>query len=243
VRAAHVVEWLGTRRPDVLGLQELKLPSDEFPAAPLAEAGYHAAVHGQKTWNGVALVSREPLDEVQRGIPELSDDPQARILSARRGDVRLINVYVPNGETVESQKYAYKLRWLEALARHLDESHDPGAPLAIFGDFNIAPEDLDIYDPVAFQNRVLFSEPEHAALQRLFDWGLTDLFRRFHTEERSYSWWDYRQAAFRRNLGARIDLILVTRPLAERAVSCEIDMEPRTREKPSDHTPVVAVFS
>ena len=172
----------------------------------------------------------------------MADDPQARVISATLGGMRLINVYVPNGESVDSEKFPYKLRWLEALAHHLENHGRPDEPLAVLGDFNIAPDDRDVFDPVAFAGKILFSEPEHSALRRLCDWGLIDLFRHLHGDQKRYSWWDYRQAAFRRNLGARIDLILVTRPLLERAVSCEIDPAPRKLEKPSDHAPVVAVF-
>jgi exodeoxyribonuclease-3 len=242
MRADAVAAWIGERRPDLLALQELKLTEADFPSVAFAGSGYGAAIHGQKTYNGVALLSREAIEDVSKGLPEMADDPQSRLIKARRGDVTVINVYVPNGSEVGSEKYAYKLRWLEALARHLEGRHRPEEPLAIVGDFNVAPEARDIYDPVAFQNQVLFSEPERAALGRLLDWGLVDLFRKFHDEEGLYSWWDYRAAAFRRKLGARIDLILVTRSLADRALRCEIDIEPRRREKPSDHTPVWAEF-
>ncbi len=242
-RGGHVLDWLRARRPDVLGLQELKAEEHDFPAPAFREEGWQAAVHGQKTWNGVALLAREPLEDVQRGIPELADDPQARIIRARVHGVRLYNLYVPNGESVGSEKFSYKLHWLEALARHLETACDPAEPLAVFGDFNIAPEDRDVHDPAAFRGRVLFTDEEHAALERLRDWGLVDLFRAFHDESGLYSWWDYRQAGFRRDAGARIDLILVTRALLSRAVSCEIDVEPRRLEKPSDHTPVVAEFA
>ena len=241
-RGGHVLDWLRARRPDILGLQELKAEEHDFPAEVFLDEGWHAAVHGQKAWNGVALLAREPLEDVRCGIPELADDPQARIVSARCGGLRLYNLYVPNGESVGSGKFAYKLRWLDAMARHLEAACDPGEPLAIFGDCNIAPEDRDVHDPESFRGRVLFSDEEHAALQRLLDWGLVDLFRAFHDGGGLYSWWDYRQAGFRRNVGARIDLVMVTRPLLARAVSCEIDSQPRGWEKPSDHAPVVAVF-
>ena len=243
MRTEAVVSWLHERKPDILALQELKTLEEDFPAAALADVGYSAAVHGQKTWNGVAILAREPLASVSTGMPEMDDDPQARLIKARHEDVTVINVYVPNGSEVGSDKYAYKLRWLDALARHLETHHGPDEALAIVGDFNIAPEDRDIHDPAAFAGKVLFSEPEHAALRRLLDWGLVDLFRNFHEEAGLYSWWDYRAAAFRRKMGARIDLILATRPLAARARACDIDVEPRRKEKPSDHTPVWAEFA
>ncbi len=243
MRADAVAAWLGEHQPGLLALQELKLIEADFPAAAFTAHGYGAAVLGQKTYNGVALLSREPIEDVSKGLPEMKDDPQARFIKARRGDVTVINVYVPNGSEVGSEKYAYKLTWLDALARHLETRHRPDEPLAIVGDFNVAPEARDIYDPVAFKDQVLFSEPERAAIGRLLDWGLVDLFRRFHDEERLYSWWDYRGMAFRRKMGARIDLILTTRSLAERARRCEIDVGPRRSEKPSDHTPVWAEFA
>ena len=242
MRADAVTAWLEERKPGILALQEIKLTEETFPAAAFAGAGYGAAVHGQKTYNGVALLSPDAVENVAKGLPEMEDDPQARLIKARRGDVTIINVYVPNGSEVGSDKYAYKLRWLDALARHLEARHRPDEALVIVGDFNVAPEERDIYDPVAFKDQVLFSEPERGALRRLLDWGLVDLFRRFHEEAGLYSWWDYRAAAFRRKMGARIDLILATRPLADRALRCEIDVEPRRREKPSDHTPVWAEF-
>jgi len=238
-----VLDWVRRANPTVLGLQELKMTAEEFPEEVFLDAGWLSYVHGQKAWNGVALLAADTLEDVTRGIPEHPEDPQARILSARLGEVRLICVYVPNGESVVSPKFQYKLNWLDGLARHLETSHDPQAPLAIFGDFNIAPADADVFDPEAFRGQVLFSDEEHRALQRLLDWGLVDLFRRFHPEPGQFSWWDYRQMAFRRNLGARLDLILATEPLAARAVSCEIDREPRGWERPSDHTPVVARFA
>ena len=243
MRAPAVAAWIDARRPDLLALQELKLTEDDFPGAEFATRNFRAAIHGQKTYNGVAFLSADALEDVAKGMPEMEDDPQARLIKARRGDVTIINVYVPNGSTVGSDKYAYKMRWLDAFARHLESRHRPDEALVVVGDFNVAPEARDIYDPVAFKDQVLFSEPERAALGRLFDWGLVDLFRRFHEGAGLYSWWDYRAAAFRRKLGARIDLILATRALADRALRCEIDVEPRRAEKPSDHTPVWAQFA
>lgn len=241
-RGAHVLDWLRKVRPSVLGLQELKVTAEDYPEEVFLDAGWLSEVHGQKTWNGVALLSLEPLEEVRRGIPEHEGDPQARLLSARLDEVRLINVYVPNGESVQSEKFGYKLRWLDGLARHLETRHDPGEPLALFGDMNIAPADLDVHDPERFFGQVLFSDEEHAALRRLLDWGLIDLFRRLHPNDRAFSWWDYRAGAWPRDHGARIDLLLVTEPLARRAASCEIDREPRSWNRPSDHAPVVARF-
>lgn len=243
MRSTAVAAWLRAAAPDLLAIQELKSTEDGYPRQAFEEIGYLSAVHGQKTWNGVSILSRAPLDDIRRGLPEMEDDPQARFVSTRAGETAVVNVYVPNGAEVGSDKYAYKLRWLDALARHIEARYRPDDRLVIVGDFNIAPDERDIHDPEAFKDQVLFSEPERAALGRLLDWGLVDLFRRFHDEGGLYSWWDYRMAAFRRNLGARIDLILATKPLADRAISCEIDVAPRKLEKPSDHTPVLARFA
>ncbi len=243
MRSGAVTSWLRANEPDLLAVQELKSTEEDYPRAAFEELGYQSTVHGQKTWNGVSILSRAPLAEVQKGLPEMADDPQARFVSGRIGQIAIINVYVPNGAEVGSDKYAYKLRWLDCLARHIEARYRPDEKLVLVGDFNIAPDERDIHDPVAFKDQVLFSEPERAALKRLMDWGLVDLFRRFHDGGGLYSWWDYRMAAFRRNLGARIDLILATRSIADSAISCEIDVEPRKLEKPSDHTPVIGRFS
>lgn len=242
VRLAAVLDWLRAHQPDVLALQELKLKSEDFPAARLLEHGYHAAVLGQKTYNGVALLSRRPLSGLRSGLAGMPGDPQARLISGSLDGVRIINVYVPNGQDVGTDKYAYKLAWLEALHGELALRHAPGEPLLVLGDFNIAPQDRDVYDPELFRGQILFSDQEHAALGKLFDWGLEDVFRRFQDGPGHYTWWDYRMNAFRRHQGARIDLILATRPLGEAATSCIIDREPRRAEKPSDHAPVLAAF-
>jgi exodeoxyribonuclease-3 len=242
-RLEHVLSWAGAHGPDVLGLQETKATDEQFPLESFRESGWHVAHAGQKTYNGVALISREPLEEVRAGFPGDPDPAQARVLSGSFRGVRVINVYVPNGSEVDSPPFAYKLAWLDALAAWLRDEHDPGAPLVILGDFNIAPEDRDVYDPEACRGRVHASEPERRGLERLTAWGLEDLFRRHHEEGGLYSWWDYRAGRFRRNHGLRIDLILSTAALAGRCRDCRIDPEPRRRERPSDHAPVLAAFS
>lgn len=249
-RLAHVLDWLDVVQPDLLGLQELKLPTEEFPHEAFALRGYHAAVHGQKAYNGVALLTRQPLDGVERGIEELAADDQARIISGRLSGtpggafdgVRVVDMYVPNGQAVGTDKYRYKLAWLDSVGRHFEAKRRPDEPLIVMGDFNIAPDDRDVYDPEEYRGQVLFSDAEHAALSRLLDWGLVDLFRRFHREGGLYSFWDYRMGAFRRNLGLRIDLVLATAPLLPHALDCSIDTSPRERDRPSDHAPVVARF-
>jgi exodeoxyribonuclease-3 len=242
VRLPHLGEWLGANHVDVLGLQETKLTDPDFPAAELGALGLAGAWHGQKTYNGVALLARLPLADVARGIPGFADE-QARVIAATVAGIRVIDVYVPNGQSVDSDKYAYKLRWLEALAGYVEAELGRHPRLAIMGDFNIAPEDRDVHDPKAWEGQVLCSAPERAALGRLVALGLVDLFRQFPQAERTFSWWDYRAAGFRRNAGLRIDLILASPALAATCTGCRVDREPRTRERPSDHAPVLATFA
>jgi exodeoxyribonuclease-3 len=242
VRLDHVLEWLEAERPDVLALQETKLRDENFPVAAFEPLGYRCAFSGQPTYNGVALITREPVSNIVTDLAD-SSDPQRRVLGATVGDVRIYDLYVPNGQTVDSDKYQYKLRWLESLTQTLRGELERHRHCVIVGDFNIAPEDRDVHDPDAWRGKVLCSEPERAALARLLDLGLHDVFRRFDQPDESYSWWDYRAAAFRRNRGLRIDLILASGPLSERCAGCRIDSGPRRLERPSDHTPVVAEFA
>jgi exodeoxyribonuclease III len=241
VRLPHVIEWLGSEKPDVLALQETKTVDEQFPHAELQAAGYHSVCAGQKTYNGVALLSRQPLADMLRDFPGI-DDAQRRTLAATIGGIRVLNVYVPNGESVGSEKYAYKLDWLERLTAYVRDQLTKHPRLVLLGDFNIAPESRDVHDPAAWEGSVLFSAPERAAFQRLIDTGLRDTFRVFEQEAKSFSWWDYRMNAFRRNMGLRIDHILASPALSERCRSCRIDKGPRKRERPSDHTPVIAEF-
>lgn len=241
VRLPQVLDWLRAHRPDVIGLQETKVPDEQFPAEPFRELGYHALYRGQSAYNGVAILSRTPATDVLAALPG-KDDGQCRFLAARFAELRVVNVYVPNGEAVGSDKYAYKLAWLAALRDYLSGELARTPLLAVIGDFNIAPEERDVHDPKLWQDRVLFSEPERAAFRALIALGLVDVFRRFEQPEKSFSWWDYRLHAFRRNLGLRIDHILASPALAERARACRIDTAPRALERPSDHAPVVAEF-
>ena len=241
VRLPQLLEWLRATVPDVVALQETKLSGDAFPAAELAVAGYQSVWSGQKTYNGVATLARSELSEVLCDMPGY-DDPQRRILAANVGGVRVINLYVPNGQRVGSDKFLYKLGWLRALRHWLrDEiaSHDR---LIVLGDFNIAPEDRDVHDPAAWVGSVLVSPEEREALQATLSLGLIDVFRRFEQPPRAFSWWDYRAGAFQRNNGLRIDLMLATKAMAELCTGCTIDREPRRVERASDHTPVVATF-
>lgn len=238
VRLPHVERWCGAAQPDVLALQETKLEDAKFPVAALEAAGYTCAYSGQKTYNGVAILARKPITDVVHGIDGY-DDPQRRILSATVGDVRVVNLYVVNGQTVGSEKYAYKLDWLAKVTAFLGEEIRRHPRLVVLGDFNIAPDDRDVHDPLAWHEQILCSTPERDALKRLLDLGLADSFRLFNEDGGHFSWWDYRQAAFRRNLGLRIDLILASEALRPHCRSASIEREPRTWERASDHTPVV----
>lgn len=239
VRLPHVLDWLAIHQPDVLCLQETKLDDASFPVAEIEAAGYRALHAGQKTYNGVAILGKTTGTEVQVGIPEFTDD-QKRVLAATYGDVRIVCAYVPNGQSVDSEKYQYKLRWLDALTRWLREEREKHSRLAVLGDYNIAPEDRDVHDPEAWEGQVLVSPAERQAFAGLVGLGLKDAFRLFDQPPATYSWWDYRAAAFRRNLGLRIDHILLSEPLAKQCRACWIDTTPRKLERPSDHAPVVA---
>lgn len=242
VRLPQVLDWLAREQPDVLALQETKLQDADFPAADIEAAGYHVAYAGQKTYNGVAVLSREPGSARVTDLPGL-DDPQRRVLGLSVGALRVLDLYVPNGQEVGSEKYAYKLGWLAALADYVAAQLAEHPQLVVLGDFNIAPDDRDVHDPEAWRDKILCSEAERAALRRLLDLGLSDTFRLFEQEPKSFSWWDYRGMGFRRNLGLRIDLILASAPLAARCRTCRVDKAPRKLERPSDHAPVVAEFA
>lgn len=242
VRLPQVLQWLESSPVDVLCLQETKLTNDKFPVTEIAAAGYQVAFSGQKTYNGVAILSRYPMHDVVKNNP-LFEDEQQRIISATIEGMRVICAYIPNGQAVGTDKYEYKLRWLDALTRWLKEELTANASLALLGDYNIAPADTDVYDPVEWAGQVLCSDPERAAFERLVALGLQDAFRMFPQAEKLYSWWDYRQMAFRRNRGLRIDHILLSAPLASRCTACEIDKLPRKWEQPSDHTPVIATLA
>ena len=238
VRLPHVLQWCASAQPDVLALQETKLEDAKFPVAALREAGYESAYSGQKTYNGVAILARAPISDVAHGIDGY-DDPQRRILAATVGGIRVVNLYVVNGQAVGSEKYASKLDWLDKVTRFLEGEVRNDPRLVVLGDFNIAPDDRDVHDPVAWHEQILCSTPERDALRRLLDLGLVDSFRLFDAEAGHFSWWDYRQAAYRRNLGLRIDLVLAGETLKARARAATIDRTPRGWERPSDHAPAV----
>jgi exodeoxyribonuclease-3 len=242
VRLPHLLEWLAQAQPDVVGLQELKCTQEQFPFAELEAVGYRAAVNGQKTYNGVALLARQPLQDISLDMPGFADE-QKRVIAATVNGVRVVNVYVVNGQSVGSEKYAYKLRWLAALRDYLQAELAQHPQLVVVGDFNIAPRPEDTHDPAVWEGNILCSAPERAAFAALLDLGLQDSFSLLPQAPQTFTWWDYRQAAFRRNLGLRIDHLLVCAPLAARCRSWAVDPAPRRLERPSDHAPVLAEFS
>jgi exodeoxyribonuclease-3 len=242
VRQPHVLEWLQNHEPDVLVLQEIKQLTEKFPAEALRELGYHSIASGQKTYNGVAVISKSPASDPVTDFPGF-EDPQRRILASTIDGVRVVNLYVPNGSEVGSEKYEYKLGWLAALRGFLQAELAAHDNLVVLGDFNIAPADADVYDPEKWGDAILCSPLEREALDKLIALGLTDVFRKFEQAEGTFSWWDYRAAGFRRNAGLRIDLILTSDGMTRRCTASYVDKEPRAWERPSDHAPVVAEFA
>lgn len=245
VRARHdrLLRFLRARQPDVLCLQELKVTDENFPTLEVSGLGYRWATHGQPTYNGVAILSRKPLEDVQAGFQDGDDDPQARFIAATIDGVRVVSLYVPNGQSVTSDKYPYKKRWLDRLFAWLDKHHTPGDALVLAGDYNIAPDNRDVSRPDKWEGSVLFNPEMRAVYQRLVDWGFTDLWRSHHPESEELSWWDYRGAAFERNQGMRIDFLMATKSVAEKSVASFMDRDERVEVegyKPSDHVPVVA---
>jgi exodeoxyribonuclease III len=245
VRLGHLLQWLKDQPLDIVCLQETKLIDENFPVAALNEAGYHSLFTGQKAYNGVAILTRQAtvhqIEDVQLNLPGI-DDEQRRLIAATVDGMRVVCAYFPNGQAVGSDKYSYKLRWIVALNQWLRPELERHGELLLAGDFNIAPEPGDVHDPQAWAGQVLYSEPERAAFRALLNLGLKDSFRLFDQPGRSFTWWDYRNLAFRRKHGLRIDHILMTHALAARCVACTIDTGPRRLEQPSDHAPVIATL-
>ena len=241
-RNERLLAWMDRERPDVVCLQETKVADDAFPVEDYRARGYHVTLLGQRTYNGVAILSIAPPVEVRHGLGDEIEDPQARLVSATCDGGRVASVYAPNGQVVGSEKWEYKLRWLDRLRRHLDTLCDPTAPLVLGGDFNVAPDERDVHDPVLWAKETLFHPDARAALARVTDWGLRDAYRLHHEEAGRYTWWDYRQLGFPKNRGLRIDHIFLTAPLAERCRSAEIDREMRKGKQPSDHAPMVVTL-
>lgn len=242
VRLPHVLDWLRDNPVDALCIQETKQEDSKFPYAELMAAGYKAVHAGQKTYNGVAILSRHEMTDVERGILNFEDEQQ-RVISATINGIRVVCVYIVNGQAVDSDKYHYKMRWLDALTAWLADELKKYPNLVLLGDYNIAPEDRDCHDPAAWEGQILVSPKEREAFQRIINLGLHDSFRLFEQADKSFTWWDYRMMGFRRNFGMRIDHILVSDTLKAKCESCVIDKAPRKLERPSDHTPVVLTLT
>ena len=239
-RMPHVTRWLDDVKPDVLCMQETKCTDDKFPTLVFKERGYECQLFGQQSYNGVAILTRDTCETRHRGYPDDDETAQSRLITTTVNGIEIVTVYIPNGQAVGSEKFAFKLEWMRRLRAFFDTHYDSSAPVLLCGDFNVAPEDRDVHDVRLWRGRIMFSDQEHAALQNIKEWGFTDAFR-LHTEEGGkFTWWDYRAGAFRRNLGLRIDHIWITEALVPRSVRTWIDITPRTWEKPSDHAPVLS---
>lgn len=241
-RLGRLIPWLESHQPDLICFQETKVLDQDFPFEELQRLGYTTLSFGQKTYNGVAVASRSPVFELQRGLPG-DESGQARLLAAQVGEVAVVNVYVPNGQEVGTETYAFKLRWLAKLQDFLTQRFSPESKLLLCGDFNVAPEEVDVWDPEGLRGKILFSDPEREAFRQLLKWGLVDCLRLRHPHEAFYTWWDYRQGAFHRGWGMRLDHVLATPPLAACCQDVVVDRQARKGEKPSDHAPVLATFS
>jgi exodeoxyribonuclease III len=241
-RQERLLTWLGASRPDVVCLQELKLVDESFPSAELEAAGYHSACFGQRTYNGVAILAREPISDVVRGFSDLPEDTQSRFIGATVGGVRVYSIYAPNGQEVGSPAYQFKLAWFARLRRWLDARHRPEEPVVLAGDFNVAPEPIDVHDPVLWEGQTLFSLPERKALAEVVEFGFEDTWRTLHPGEQKFTWWDYRQLSFPKGKGLRIDHVFATPSLAARARASEIERDMRKGKQPSDHAPLWTEF-
>jgi exodeoxyribonuclease-3 len=241
-RMPLVLRWLDDVKPDVVCMQETKCTDDKFPTLVFQERGYQCQLFGQQSYNGVAILSRCECQTTHRGYPGDDETAQSRLITSTVNDIQIVNVYIPNGQAVGSEKYEMKLGWMRRLREFFDQNYDASKPVLLCGDFNVAPEERDVHDVRLWQGRIMFSEQEKATLQHIKDWGFTDAFRLHNEEGGKFTWWDYRAGAFRRNLGLRIDHVWITEPLVSRSVRTWIDLDPRTWEKPSDHAPMIAEF-
>ena len=242
-RMPIVMRWLDAVKPDVLCMQETKCTDDKIPVVMFQERGYHCHLFGQQSYNGVAILTRGVCETSHRGFPNDDGEAQSRLITTPFDGVSIVNVYIPNGQMVGSEKYGFKLEWMRRLREFFDAHYDKSTPVLLCGDFNVAPEQRDVHDPRLWTGRIMFSEPERDALNAIKDWGFTDAFRLHNEEGGKFSWWDYRAGAFRRNLGLRIDHIWITDALVPRSVKSWIDIEPRKWERTSDHAPVIAEFN
>jgi exodeoxyribonuclease-3 len=239
-RMPLVLRWLDDVKPDVVCMQETKCTDDKFPTLIFQERGYRCQLFGQQSYNGVAILTRGECETTHRGYPGDDETAQSRLITSTVEGIHIVNVYIPNGQAVGSEKYEMKLAWMRRLREFFDQNYDPTRPVLLCGDFNVAPEERDVHDVRLWQGRIMFSEHERATLQNIKDWGFTDAFRLHNEEGGKFTWWDYRAGAFRRNQGLRIDHVWITEPLVSRSVRTWIDLEPRTWEKPSDHAPMIA---
>jgi len=242
VRIPHLKDFLSRYEPDVLCMQETKVVDEKFPRDVFEEYGYEVEVYGEKTYNGVAIASKTSMESITKGFKVEIAAGSKRLIAATVGEVKVLNVYIPNGSSVGSDKFFYKMEWLAALKKHIEDNYSPSDRLVIVGDFNIAPDDRDVFNPQAVQGTIMCSDEERNSLQSIKDWGFVDVLREHHEEGGLFSWWDYRMGAFRRNMGFRIDHIWATKPIAANCKAILIDRELRKLERPSDHAPVVAEF-
>ncbi|MBP9663121.1 MAG: exodeoxyribonuclease III [Pyrinomonadaceae bacterium] len=242
VRMPQLVDWLAAAAPDVLCVQETKTVDDGFPALELKAAGYDAVFTGEKAYNGVAILSKLPISEVQMNFPDDTPEAQKRMISAKVGGIRIVNTYVPNGSELGSEKFRFKLDWLMRLRKYMDAACDESTDVLWCGDFNVAPEAIDLWDASRYEGHLHFSKPERAAIHYVKQWGLTDLFREENGDAQEFSWWDYRAGSWQRNQGLRIDHLWASASLADKCTACHVDKAPRALELPSDHAPVVAEF-
>ena len=241
-RMPHLAAWVKTAEPDVVCMQETKVVDESFPYQEIFDLGYHSAFHGQKSYNGVAIISKKEPEDVVKGFPDDDEESHKRLIAATVDGVRIVNTYIPNGSELWTDKFEFKLDWIQQLRRFFDVSYETSEKVLLCGDFNVAPEPEDVWNPALWEGKIHFSKPERAAIHFVKQWGFVDLFRKMNGEIKEYSWWDYRGLSFPKNRGLRIDHIWVTEPLAENCTSCIIDRASRKQERPSDHTPVVAEF-
>lgn len=241
-RLEHLLGWLADTQTDVVCLQETKCVDEGFPFDALKEAGYDAAFMGQKSYNGVAILSKHKIENVQKNFPDDESDAPKRLIAATINGVRIVNTYIPNGTELWTDKFTFKLDWLQRLRRYFDETCSTNDRVLLCGDFNVAPDELDVWSVQAWTGKLHFSKPERAAIHHVKQWGFVDVFRQINGDAQEFSWWNYREGAWQRNRGLRMDHIWTSEPLAEKCTACWIDKAPRSLERPSDHTPVVADF-
>lgn len=241
-RLDHLVKWLTDTQTDVVCLQETKCVDENFPYQAIHDLGYHTTFYGQKSYNGVAILSKHDIDDVQKNFPDDDDEAPKRLIAATINGIRIVNTYIPNGTELWSDKYTFKLDWLQRLRHFFDETCDNGGNVLLCGDFNVAPDELDVWSVPAWEGKIHFSKPERAAIKYVKQWGFVDVFRKVNGDKKEFSWWNYREGAWQRNRGLRIDHIWTSEALAEKCTACWVDKTPREWERPSDHAPVVAEF-